>query len=143
MFSFFSSSEKSEIEREHRSLTGNLPYQLPYDLKNKITGAADELKNLKMRRYEKKTRILDQKDQATKRETEQFKREKSQIEQRFRREIDDLTKKYNHSVLELARRSDQEIDGIIRADKYAEERLLRQIQDLHKEIQTWQKNNKK
>lgn len=42
---FFSNSEKSEIEREYRNCIGNLPYQLPYELKNKITRAAGRLKN--------------------------------------------------------------------------------------------------
>lgn len=42
---FFSNSEKSEIEREYHNCIGNLPYQLPYELKNKITRAAGRLKN--------------------------------------------------------------------------------------------------
>lgn len=69
---FFSNSEKSEIERQYRSYVGNLLYQLPYDLKNKITRAAEKLKNLQMRRYEKKTAILRQQEQEEKREKDSF-----------------------------------------------------------------------
>lgn len=79
---FFSNSEKSEIERQYRSYVGNLPYQLPYDLKNQITRAAEELKTLQMRRYENKTALLRQQEQEERREKDSFQQHKRQIEQR-------------------------------------------------------------
>lgn len=138
---FFSNSEKSEIERQYRSYVGNLPYQLPYDLKNKITRAAEELKTLQMRRYEKKTALLRQQEQEERREKDSFQQHKRQIEQRWQREIEELTRQYKRKAEEISARYKRETDSLSRADQYTEERLKNQIKECQREIQNWQ--NKK
>lgn len=138
---FFSNSEKSEIERQYHSYVGNLPYQLPYDLKNKITRTAEELKNLQMRRYEKKTAILRQQEQEEKREKDSVQQHKRQIEQRWQREIEELTRQYKRKAEEISARYKRETDSLSRADQYTEERLKNQIKECQREIQNWQ--NKK
>lgn len=139
---FFSNSEKSEIEREHRNCIGNLPYQLPYELKNKITRAADDLKTLQLRRYEKKTALLRQQEQEERREKDSFQQHKRQIEQRWQREIDELTHQYRRKAEEISARYKRETESLLRADQYTEERLKNQIKDCQREIQEWQRNNK-
>lgn len=138
---FFSNSEKSGIEREYRNCIGNLPYQLPYELKNKITRAADELKNLQMRRYEKKTALLRQQEQEEIREKDSYQQHKRQIEQRWQREIDELARQYKRKAEEISARYKRETKSLSRADQYTEERLKNQIKDCQREIQEWQ--NKK
>lgn len=138
---FFSNSEKSEIERQYRSYVGNLPYQLPYDLKNKITRAAEELKTLQMHRYEKKTALLRQQEQEEKREKDSFQQHKRQIEQRWQREIEELTRQYKRKAEEISSRYKRETDSLSRSDQYTEERLVNQIKECQQEIQNWQ--NKK
>ena len=138
---FFSNSEKSEIERQYRSYVGNLPYQLPYDLKNKITRAAEELKTLQMRRYEKKIALLRQQEQEEKREKDSFQQHKRQIEQRWQREIEERTRQYKRKAEEISARYKRETDSLSRADQYTEERLVNQIKECQQEIQNWQ--NKK
>ena len=138
---FFSNSEKSEIERQYRSYVGKLPYQLPYDLKNKITRAAEELKTLQMRRYEKKTALLRQQEQEEKREKDSFQQHKRQIEQRWQREVEELTRQYKRKAEEISVRYKRETDSLSRADQYTEERLVNQIKECQQEIQNWQ--NKK
>lgn len=120
---FFSNSEKSEIEREYRNCIGNLPYQLPYELKNKITRTADDLKTLQLRRYEKKTALLRQQEQEERREKDSFQQHKRQIEQRWQREIDELTRQYRRKVEEISARYKRETESLSRADQYTEERL--------------------
>ena len=120
---FFSNSEKSEIEREYRNCIGNLPYQLPYELKNKITRAADDLKTLQLRRYEKKTALLRQQEQEERREKDSFQQHKRQIEQRWQREIDELTRQYRRKAEEISARYKRETESLSRADQYTEERL--------------------
>ncbi|WP_440255560.1 hypothetical protein [Candidatus Avelusimicrobium sp.] len=138
---FFSNSEKSEIERQYRSYVGNLPYQLPYDLKNKITRAAEELKTLQMHRYEKKTALLRQQEQEEKWEKDSFQQHKRQIEQRWQREIEELTRQYKRKAEEISSRYKRETDSLSRSDQYTEERLVNQIKEYQQEIQNWQ--NKK
>lgn len=138
---FFSNSEKSGIEREYRNCIGNLPYQLPYELKNKITRAADELKTLQMRRYEKKTAILRQQEQEEIWEKDSYQQHKRQIEQRWQREIDELARQYKRKAEEISARYKRETESLSRADQYTEERLKNQIKDCQREIQEWQ--NKK
>lgn len=138
---FFSNSEKSEIERAYRNCIGNLPYQLPYELKNKITRAADELKTLQLRRYEKKTALLRQQEQEERREKDSFQQQKRQIEQRWQREIEELTRQYKRKADEISTRYKRETESLSRADQYTEERLKNQINDCRREIQEWQ--NKK
>lgn len=135
---FFSNSEKSEIERQYHSYVGNLPYQLPYDLKNKITRAAEELKTLQMRRYEKKTALLRQQEQEERREKDSFQQHKRQIEQRWQREIEELTRQYKRKAEEISARYKRETDSLSRADQYMEERLKNQIKECQREIQNWQ-----
>ena len=120
---FFSNSENSEIEREYRNCIGNLPYQLPYELKNKITRAADDLKTLQLRRYEKKTALLRQQEQEERREKDSFQQHKRQIEQRWQREIDELTRQYKRKAEEISARYKRETESLLRADQYTEERL--------------------
>lgn len=120
---FFSNSEKSEIEREYRNCIGNLPYQLPYELKNKITRTADDLKTLQLRRYEKKTALLRQQEQEERREKDSFQQHKRQIEQRWQREIDELTRQYRRKAEEISARYKRETESLSRADQYTEERL--------------------
>lgn len=143
MFSFFGNSEKSEIEREHRNTVGNLPYQLPYELKNKITRLADNLKDLKMRRYEKKTNFLERQEQEEKRETDLYKRDKNQIEQRYERELNELSRKHDREMDEIKRRYEREISSLESSDRYNQERLERDIKDCQKEIEEWQRNKGK
>lgn len=138
---FFSNSEKSEIERQYRSYVGNLPYQLPYDLKNKITRAAEELKTLQMHRYEKKTALLRQQEQEERLEKDSFQQHKRQIEQRWQREIEELTRQYKRKAEEISSRYKRETDSLSRSDQYTEERLVNQIKECQQEIQNWQ--NKK
>ena len=140
---FFSNSEKSEIERQYRSYVGNLPYQLPYDLKNKITRAAEELKTLQMRRYEKKTALSRQQEQEEKREKDSFQQHKRQIEQRWQREVEELTRQYKRKAEEISVRYKRETDSLSRADQYTEERLVNQIKECRQEIQEWQRNSNK
>ncbi len=140
---FFSNSEKSEIERQYRIYVGNLPYQLPYDLKNKITRAAEELKTLQMRRYEKKTALLRQQEQEERREKDSFQQHKRQIEERWQREIEELTRQYKRKAEEISARYKRETDSLSRADQYTEERLVNQIKECQREIQEWQRNNNK
>lgn len=140
---FFSNSEKSEIERQYRNATGNLPYQLPRDLRNKITRAAEELKSLQLRRYERKSQILRQQEQEEKRENDNFKQQKRQLEQRWQRELDELSRQYKRMTDELSRKYNREIESLQRADEYNEKRLQRQIADCQREIQEWQRNKNK
>ncbi len=140
---FFSNSEKSEIERQYRNATGNLPYQLPSDLKNKITRAAEELKSLQLRRYERKSQILRQQEQEEKRENDNFKQQKRQLEQRWQRELDELSRQYKRMADELSRKYNREIESLQRADEYNEKWLQRQITDCQREIQEWQRNKSK
>ena len=140
---FFSNSEKSEIERQYRTCIGNLPYQLPYELKNKITRAADELKTLQLRRYEKKTALLRQQEQENRQEKDVYQQHKRQIEQRWQREIDELTRQYKRKTEEIAGRYKRETESLSRADQYTEERLKNQIKDYQREIQDWQRNKNK
>lgn len=140
---FFSNSEKSEIESQYRSYVENLPYQLPYDLKNKITRAAEELKTLQMRRYEKKTALLRQQEQEEKREKDSFQQYKRQIEQRWQREIEELTRQYKRKAEEISARYKRDTDSLSRADQYTEERLVNQIKECQREIQEWQRNSNK
>lgn len=140
---FFSNSEKSEIESQYRSYVGNLPYQLPYALKNKITRAAEELKTLQMRRYEKKIALLRQQEQEEKREKDSFQQHKRQIEQRWQREIEERTRQYKRKAEEISARYKRETDSLSRADQYTEERLKNQIKECQQEIQEWQRNNNK
>lgn len=139
---FFSNSEKSEIERAYRNCIENLPYQLPYELKNKITRAADDLKTLQLRRYEKKTALLRQREQEERREKDSFQQYKRQIEQRWQREIEELTRQYRRKTEEISARYKRETESLSRADQYTEERLKNQIKDCQREIQEWQRNNK-
>lgn len=140
---FFSNSEKSEIERQYRSYVGNLPYQLPYDLKNQITRAAEELKTLQMRRYEKKTALLRQQEQEERREKDSFQQHKRQIEQRWQREIEELTRQYKRKAEENSTRYKWETDSLSHAGPYTEERLNNQIKECQREIQEWQRNSNK
>lgn len=140
---FFSNSEKSEIESQYRSYVGNLPYQLPYDLKNKITRAAEELKTLQMRRYEKKIALLRQQEQEEKREKDSFQQHKRQIEQRWQREVEELTRQYKRKAEEISSRYKRETDSLSRSDQYTEERLKNQIKECQREIQEWQRNSNK
>lgn len=139
---FFSNSEKSEIESQYRSYVGNLPYQLPYDLKNKITRAAEELKTLQMRRYEKKTALLRQQEQEERQEKDSFQQHKRQIEQRWQREIEELIRQYKRKAEEISARYKRETDSLSRADQYTEGRLVNQIKECQREIQEWKRNNK-
>ncbi len=140
MFSFFGNSEKSDIEREYRNTTGNLPYQLPSELKNEITRLAEDLKDLQMRKYEKKCHCLEQQEQEEKRETDSFKRDKQQIEQRYEREIKEITRKHERQIEDIKRRYEREIDSIKHSNNYDEERLKSQIKECQREIQEWQRN---
>ncbi|MBQ3617604.1 MAG: hypothetical protein II939_05530 [Bacteroidales bacterium] len=140
---FFSSSEKSEIERQYRNITGNLPYQLPSDLKSKITRAAEELKNIQLRRYERKTQLLRQQEQEETRENDNFKQRKRQLEQQYQREIDELSRQHERSTDEISRKYSREIESLQHADQYNEERLQRHIADYQREIQEWQRNKNK
>jgi hypothetical protein len=129
---FFFGSEKSKIESEFRDTISRLPYQLPNEMKREITDSANKLKEFRLRKYEKKTDILNEQAREEKRIKENQKRELDQINQKYKREFDELKREYK-----------QELDSLVRSTQYEEDNLAKRVQETKKEIETWQRNNRK
>jgi phosphomevalonate kinase len=129
---FFFGNEKSKIESECRGVISRVPYQVPNNLKQEITKKANDLKDFKLRKYEKKSAILKEQEREEKRVKENQKKEQDQLNQKYKREFDELKRRY-----------ERELDSLERSTRNDEDRLAREVNDAQKEIDTWQRNNKR
>lgn len=135
--------EKSAIENEYRELTRNIPYNAPYDIKNAITRAADDLKNKRLRILEEKQRHIERRDSKIKDIERELKREADRLNEQYKRELQQLQSRYSSKINDEQRQCERETASIDNSHSYEIRNLSEKIKDAYKKLEAWQRNPKK
>lgn len=136
-------SEKSEIENEYREYTRSIPYNLPYDLKNTLTRAAEDLKSKRIRIFEEKQRYIERKNTKIKEIERELKRETDRLNEQFKRELQQLQNRYSSKIDDEQRQCNRETERVENSHSYELRNLRDKIKDVQKKINEWQRNPKK